>query len=266
MAFAALVAAVFVLAPLIGRDDDNVIAFERAQRHWRATWDLPMPGQPDLARLPERLAKSGVKLGAPIFIRIFKREFELELWMKRDGAFHRFATYPICRWSGGLGPKIQQGDHQAPEGFYSVDARALNRNSAWYRSFNLGYPNAFDAALGRTGSLIMVHGGCASVGCFAMTNPQMGEIWQLVTAALGNGQARFQVQVLPFRMSEEALKSYSDHAALPLWRMLKRGSDAFEKTSMPPQVRVCNGSYEFDEAGVYQNGDGPIENRCRARS
>ena len=65
-------------------------------------------------RLRGRLAAHGVSLGAPVFIRIFKREFELELWLKRDDRFQRFAVYPICRWSGELGPKIAQGDRRRP--------------------------------------------------------------------------------------------------------------------------------------------------------
>ena len=113
----------------------------------------PLPGTPDLANLPGRLSAQGLALGAPVFIRIFKREFELELWMRRDGRFQRFAVYPICRWSGRLGPKLEEGDGQAPEGFYTVDAKALNPASRWHRSFNLGFPNAFDRAHARTGSL-----------------------------------------------------------------------------------------------------------------
>lgn len=267
--FVALAAATFiavVLAPMwfpfTPGSDESAISYERAQRRWRASWGMAMPGAPDVTRLPQRLAEHGLSVGAPILVRIFKREFELELWMKRDGVFHRFVTYPICRWSGTLGPKFQTGDHQAPEGFYSVDASALNPNSRWFRSFNLGYPNAFDAANGRTGSLIMVHGGCASVGCFAMTNSQMAEIWQLVTAALQGGQKRFQVQVYPFRLSDEKLHAYDGHPALPFWRALKRGNDLFEASLLPPRVHVCRGSYGFEPAGVYHNGDGGIENRC----
>lgn len=248
--------------PLISESDDSLIAFERAQRRWRAVWGLAMPNAPDVTRLPQRLAEHGLTEGLPIMVRIFKREFELELWLKRDGVFHRFATYPICRWSGTLGPKMQQGDSQAPEGFYSVDASALNPNSRWYRSFNLGYPNAFDAAHSRTGSLIMVHGGCASIGCFAMTNAQIAEIWRLVTAALNGGQKRFQVQVYPFRLTDERLRSYAESRNLPFWQMLKRGNDLFESTLLPPRVMICKGDYEFEPAGVYQNGDGGIENRC----
>src|SRR4029079_14538963 len=174
-----------------------------------------------LTQFTQRLAENGVAQGAPILIRIFKREFELELWMQRAGVFPRFAIYPICRWSGRLGPKLQQGDGHAPEGFYTVDASALNPNSSWHRSFNLGFPNAFDRANGRTGSLIMVHGGCASVGCFAMTNAQIDEIWRLVTAALANGQKRFHVHVFPFRMTEQNLARRERAPWAPFWRELE---------------------------------------------
>lgn len=245
--------------------DDTAIGLERAQRRWLAQSGQDLPGQPDLSRFEQRLADNGLQIGAPVFLRIFKREFELELWMKRGGSFVLFASYPICRWSGSLGPKLKQGDHQAPEGFYSVDARALNPNSSYFRSFNLGYPNAFDAALGRTGSLIMVHGACASVGCFAMTNPQMAEIWRLVTAALSGGQKRFQVQVLPFRLTEARLEAYASHPNAPFWRMLQPGYDLFETNRLPPRVAACNGAYGFEPSGLYPNGDGGIENRCPAQ-
>lgn len=259
------VAAIY-LAPLwlpVGySDDERAISMERAQRMWRASMDMALPGQPDLARLDARLAEQGLAEGRPILVRIFKREFELELWMKDEGTFKRFATYPICVWSGGLGPKLREGDGQSPEGFYSVDASALNPNSRYYRSFNVGYPNAFDAGLGRTGSFIMVHGHCLSVGCFAMTDAQMREIWTLVTSALKGGQKRFQVQIYPFRMSEERLQAYRGHPDLPFWTTLKRGHDLFEVERLPPRVHVCDGNYAFAPAGVYPNGDGGIEKGC----
>jgi murein L,D-transpeptidase YafK len=242
--------------------DDSLIHYERTQRRLRADFGLPMPGQPDLTRVSQRLAESGLKQGAPILIRIYKREFQLELWMQRDGVFHRFATYPICRWSGELGPKLQQGDSQAPEGFYTVGAAALNPNSRWYRSLNLGYPNAFDRDKGRTGSLIMVHGGCASIGCFAMTNGQMAEIWQLVTAALNGGQKRFQVQVYPFRMSDQAMTRHAGNSDITFWRNLKTGSDLFETNRVPPKISVCQGRYRFEAGSPGAEGDMPIENRC----
>lgn len=252
-----------VLRHAVGSGDEAVIDYERAKRRWLATWGMAMPGAPDTTRLPQRLAEHGLIEGAPLFIRIFKREFELELWMKRDDVFHRFEIYPICRWSGDLGPKLRQGDHQTPEGFYTVDASALNPNSSWYRSFNIGFPNVFDRAHLRTGSFIMVHGGCASVGCFAMTNAQMGEIWQLVTAALGNGQKRFQVQVLPFRMSEQSLAAYAGNPNVGFWRSLKVGSDLFDKALLPPRISVCDRKYVVTEPLPGSIGDAPIEQTCQ---
>ncbi|MFN0217734.1 MAG: L,D-transpeptidase family protein [Hyphomicrobium sp.] len=251
---------------LAGGDDTALIDLERAERQLRAAAGLPMSGTPALDRLPQRLAEQGLAAGAPIFIRIFKREFELELWMKRGDAFQPFATYPICRWSGTLGPKLAEGDRQAPEGFYTVDKNALNPNSRYYRSFNLGYPNAYDTSLGRTGSLIMVHGGCASIGCFAMTDAQMDEIWRLVTAALDGGQKRFQVQVFPFRMTPENLKKFEVSPSLAFWRMLKRGNDLFEARLAPPRVMACAGRYDFEPANPDSAGDAVIEDRCTSAS
>jgi murein L,D-transpeptidase YafK len=204
-----------------------------------------LPGTPDLARLDQRLAAKGVAPGVPIFIRIFKLESELELWVEKGGRYELFATYPICLWSGRLGPKIREGDRQAPEGFYTVDKDALNPNSRWHRSFNLGFPNAFDQAHGRTGSFIMVHGGCTSIGCYAMTDKVVDEIWRMVTAALDAGQERFAVQVFPFRMTERNLAVRRGDRWALFWAELKKGHDLFESTRVPPVVSVCKGRYEF---------------------
>ena len=161
-----------------------------------------------------------------------------------------------------LGPKLQQGDRQAPEGFYTVDATALNPNSRWYRSFNLGYPNAFDRAHSRTGSLIMVHGGCGSIGCFAMTNAQMQEIWRLVTSALTAGQKRFQVQVYPFRMSAERVARNANSPDIDFWKSLKAGNDLFEASSVPPRVSVCEGHYRFEPGDKGSMGSDSIDDKC----
>ncbi len=250
--------------PLIAASEEERIAAEREERLLRVAIGLNLPAQPDLARLPQRLAEHGLAQGAPVLMRIFKSEFELELWMKRDGRFHRFATYPICTWSGALGPKLAEGDRQSPEGFYTVAPDALNPNSKWYRSFNLGYPNAFDRAHGRTGSFLMVHGGCGSIGCYAMTDGQIDEIWRLINAAFANGQARFQVQIYPFRMSEERLAGLGDHPSAEFWRTLKAGNDAFEKALLPPRVHVCQGTYQFSDPEQNPLGDKVVEAGCPA--
>ena len=204
-----------------------------------------LPGTPDLARLDQRLAAKGMKLGVPIFVRIFKLESELELWVAKGGRYELFATYPICLWSGRLGPKLREGDRQAPEGFYTVDKDALNPDSHWHRSFNLGFPNAFDHAHGRTGSFLMVHGGCTSIGCYAMTDAVVDEIWRLVTSALEGGQERFAVHVFPFRMTERNLAVRRGDRWAGFWAELKKGNDLFESTRVPPVVSACKGRYVF---------------------
>jgi len=241
--------------------DARLIASERSERYARVTAGLPLLGTPDLADLEGRLQSGGFRLGAPVVIRIFKREFELELWMARDGKYRKFATYPICSWSGRLGPKHQTGDHQAPEGFYYVGKGALNPNSKYHRSFNLGFPNAYDQALGRTGSFLMVHGACASVGCYAMTDAQITEIWTLVTAALDAGQPAFQVQAYPFRMTTANLDTYSGHTYASFWAELAAGYDLFERTGLPPVAGVCGGRYTF-EPGRSVTGPAGLVTRC----
>lgn len=205
----------------------------------------PLPGTPDLTQKKERLAEKGLKLGDPIFMRVFKLEGQLELWMKGKDGFKLFATYPICRWSGRLGPKLKEGDRQSPEGFYYVHKYQLNPNSRWYRSFNLGYPNSFDKSFQRTGSFLMVHGGCSSIGCYAMTNPVMKEIWEIVTNAYKGGQKRFAVHAFPFRMTERNMRVYSNKSWAPFWQNLKEGYDLFEKSKIPPKVFACNKTYRF---------------------
>lgn len=251
----------------LGSDyDDRLIGFERARRSVYASLGLALPGTPDLADLKGRLATAGQALGAPVFIRILKREFELELWLAKDGRFEHFATYPICRWSGRLGPKLRQGDRQAPEGVYTVSKHQLNPASRWHRSFNLGFPNAYDRSHGRTGSFLMVHGGCSSIGCYAMTNAVIDEIWKIVTAALANGQPRFQVQVLPFRMTDANLAARAGHPAAPLWSQLKTASDLFDRDRLPPTVGVCNGAYAFAPARAGATTASPVLSSCTGRT
>jgi len=221
----------------------------------------PLPGTPDLARLDERLAAEGVSLGVPVVVRIFKLESELELWVEKDGRFVRFATYPICLWSGRLGPKLKEGDRQAPEGFYTVAAEQLNPNSRMHRSFSLGFPNIFDQAHGRTGSFLMVHGGCASIGCYAVTDPAVDEIWRVVTAALDQGQERFPVHAFPFRMTESNVKARRGSPWDGFWADLKKGYDLFEASKVPPVVSVCNGRYVF-EGGSTETASNEVEEHC----
>ncbi len=249
---------------LIRTLDETGILLHKIDRHLSFALGRPLSGTPDLARLDERLAEKGLKRGAPVFIRIFKQEFELELWMQKGERFVHFATYPVCRYSGGLGPKLQQGDRQAPEGFYTVSRAQLNPNSRWHRSFNLGYPNAFDAAHGRTGDFLMVHGGCGSIGCYAMTNPVIDEIWALVTAALDGGQPRFAVHAFPFRMTDWRMAAYAGSEWAPFWADLKRGHDLFEAERIPPVVSVCARRYAVEAGRPGFDGGRPLRAGCPA--
>ena len=190
------------------------------------------------------LGRKGMDLHAPIFVRIFKEESELEVWKARDdGRFYHFKTYPICNWSGNVGPKTTLGDKQAPEGFYRVANTQMNPNSQYYLAFNLGYPNAYDRALQRTGDALMVHGKCKSVGCYAMTDALIEEIYTLAREALKGGQESFEVHAFPFRMTEVNMARYAGNENVPFWKSLKQGYDFFEKYRLPPTVAVCEKRY-----------------------
>ncbi len=200
--------------------------------------------------LKELMTRKGLRAGDAVFIRIFKEESLLELWMRPQGSrqFILLKSWPICAWSGKLGPKLQEGDGQSPEGFYAVRLSSLNPKSRYHLSFNLGFPNAYDRAHGRTGSFLMVHGACVSAGCFAMTNAGIEPIYALVQAALKNDQAYVPVHIFPFRMTAENMAAHAKSRWINFWRELKEGYDLFEASHVPPQVRVHDGHYVF-EAG-----------------
>ena len=184
---------------------------------------------------------------SPILVRVFKQESEFEIWKQdRTGRFALLKTYPICRWSGELGPKIKEGDRQAPEGFYSINPGQMNPNSQFYLSFDLGYPNAFDRSHGRTGAHLMVHGDCSSRGCYSMTDEQITEIYGLGREAFFGGQRSFQVQAYPFRMTPQNLAKHRGNPNMAFWKMLKKGNDHFEVTKLEPKVDVCEKQYVFD--------------------
>jgi len=193
------------------------------------------------------LAKKGMQPGAPVFVRIFKEESELEVWKQRDdGRYYHFKTYPICNWSGDIGPKQTQGDKQAPEGFYTITPTLMNPNSKYYVSFNLGYPNTYDRAWSRTGDSVMVHGSCRSAGCYAMTDALMEEIYGLTREALKAGQPSFQLHAFPFRMTDVRMAQMKSNKWYGYWKTLKQGYDYFEKYRVPPNVAVCERRYVVD--------------------
>jgi murein L,D-transpeptidase YafK len=219
----------------------------------------------DLASIPKHLRplpdslkvaieQKGMRDTGPILIRIFKEESVLEVWKKQMDSprYALLKSYDICKWSGELGPKKQEGDRQAPEGFYTITPAQMNPNSNYHLAFNLGYPNAYDRSLGRTGAHLMVHGACSSRGCYSMDDEQIQEIYTLARLAFQGGQRDFQVQAFPFRMTPENMARHRHDENFEFWKMLKEGYDHFEVIKQPPKVDVCSQRYVFN--AVPQDG------------
>lgn len=192
------------------------------------------------------MSRMNLSLGDEIFIRIFKLTAELEVWVKSNDYYELLRIFPICKQSGYLGPKLKEGDKQGPEGFYSVTKNSLNPNSKYHLAFNLGFPNSYDRLHNRTGSALMIHGDCISMGCYAIGDEKIEEIYQLVEKALDSGQKEVQVHIFPFRMTEDIMLEYSNNEWYNFWGNLKEGYDYFEESSIPPKVSVVNRRYEFE--------------------
>jgi len=216
---------------------------------WAQEVPSSLHAQEVIARVEPSLARTmrtrGLHYGAPIFLRIFKASKELEVWVQAHEQFRLFRMYTICAASGELGPKEQEGDLQSPEGFYAVTPEQMNPDSQYHLAFDLGYPNMYDQAYGRTGSALMVHGNCVSAGCYAMTDTDIEEIYTLADAAFRNGQPAFAVHIFPFRMSQQRLRHARHARWLPFWVNLKEGYDHFAKTRRPPLVMVHEQRYVF---------------------
>ncbi len=203
---------------------------------------VPVP--PSTVKL---MSEKAMSKESPILIRSYKQESEFEIWKKdSDGKYALLKTYPMCRWSGQLGPKTREGDRQVPEGFYTLTPGQLNPNSSYYVSMNVGYPNALDKAYGRTGGLIMVHGACSSAGCMSMTDEQIAEIYALTREAFTGGQQQVQIQSMPFRMTPKNFAKFRSDPNLAFWKNLKEGSDNFEVTKQEPKIAACNKKYVFN--------------------
>ena len=207
---------------------------------WAGKAEAPIP-----AATLALMAQKGTTAASPVLFRAYKKESEIEVWKKGPAGYVHIKTFPICRWSGQLGPKRKTGDRQTPEGFYTVPKRQMNPNSSYYLSFDVGYPNAYDRAHGGTGSAVMVHGVCSSMGCFAMMDGTVGEIYAIARDALNGGQAAFQFQSYPFRMTAENMARHRTDPNFSFWQNLKEGADRFEATREELQVAVAAGRYAF---------------------
>lgn len=202
-------------------------------------WDDP---------LEKRLSDLNSTMGDPVYIRIFKEASLLEVWIRSGATYRLLKNYFICAYSGALGPKEKEGDKQSPEGFYKVTKAALNPKSKFHLSFNLGYPNTYDKAHERTGSFLMVHGNCVSIGCYAMTDEKIEEIYALVENALKKGEKFVPVHIYPFKMTKENMAEHSENKWYDFWVNLKEGYDYFEAEKLPPSIKVRNRQYIISEA------------------
>jgi murein L,D-transpeptidase YafK len=210
--------------------------------------------QPLPAKIVADMQAKNMPRNSPIMIRIYKEEGKLEIWKaKADNRFDVIKSYDICAWSGKLGPKVKEGDRQAPEGFYSLTPAHLNPNSKYYLAINTGYPNRYDAANGRNGTNLMIHGACSSSGCYSMTDEQILEIYAFARDAFKGGQTAVQLQALPFRMTAENMARHRESEHYDFWKMIKVGYDNFEVTKRPPEVAVCGKKYVFN-----QEAKGPL--------
>ncbi len=196
------------------------------------------------AALSQEMTTDGLEFGSPVFLRVFKEEAILESWVQdpETGRYIPFKSYPICNYSGELGPKIAEGDYQSPEGFYTVGARQMNPWSSYHLSFNIGFPNEYDRTYRRTGSNLMIHGDCKSEGCYALTDPAIEEVYLLVEASIANGKS-VPVHIFPFRMTPKNTLLHANNKWSPFWQNLQEGYNAFERTKIPPHVDVQNGRY-----------------------
>ena len=201
--------------------------------------------KPIVLSLRQSLKKIGAKEGDPIFMRIFKKEKILELWVKINDEYKLCKTYPVCAYSGKLGPKLKQGDKQSPEGFYTISRKQLKPNSKYHLALNLGFPNQYDRYQNRTGTYLMIHGKCSSTGCYAMQNRQIEEIYKMAEQALKSGQEKFHVHIFPFKMTVRNMKQYSTNGWYPFWVNLKLGYDIFERYNVIPIIKASQDRYRF---------------------
>lgn len=179
-----------------------------------------------------------------IYIRAFKSEQEFEVWGKNssDQKYQLIKKYDVCRKSGVLGPKREQGDLQVPEGYYHIDR--FNPYSTYHLSLGINYPNKSDRILGVKGKLggdIFIHGECVTIGCLPMTNDLIKEIYIFCVEAKNNGQVTIPVTIFPARLTDEKIanmsKSYTDDVdKIGLWKDLKKGYDVFNATKQLPSV------------------------------
>jgi murein L,D-transpeptidase YafK len=191
-----------------------------------------------------------------VFIRSFKYDGQLEVWVKNEPKekYKLFKTYRVCLLSGAMGPKRMQGDYQVHEGFYYINE--FNPRSNYHLALGLNYPNASDKILSdslRPGNGIYIHGSCVSVGCIPVTDDDIEEIYLIASSAKASGEDFIPVHVFPVRYNRkksfEFFENYSrNNPSLEKFGLqLKAAYDKFEATKEVPLVMVDRkGDYVID--------------------
>ena len=201
------------------------------------------------AGLREDLSGRGLGVGDPVFIRIFKEEAELELWMKsRDEPHYTlFKIFRLTDCAGRPGPKFREGDGQAPEGFYFGTSNSFRPETKHHLGLDIGYPNAYDEKHGYTGSDLMIHGGVNSAGAFALAPRDMEVVYTVTAAGVEAGQKIIRINIFPFRMADGRMDKILNKPPqwIDFWLNLKEGYDFFENVGVPPDVAVESGRYVF---------------------
>jgi murein L,D-transpeptidase YafK len=203
---------------------------------------------------------------AEMFIRIFKRERALEVWVRAENkdSFELLKNYDICALAGELGPKRQQGDSQVPEGFYAIDF--FNPESDYHLSLHVDYPNVKDRSAGgegiNLGGDIYIHGGCNSDGCLALTDEGIMELYWLSVEARAAGQQRIPVHIFPARLPADELQRlqrvFADEPELgTFWATLQPGYEFFEQNRRIPAIMV-DGNGDYVLTGAAQNASVPV--------
>jgi murein L,D-transpeptidase YafK len=227
-------------------------AFAREQLQYSRVRKAQLAARPTINRLFEE--KNIRHPAAEVFVRVFKRERVLEVWVRPTDQprFQLLKTYGICALAGRPGPKVRQGDEQVPEGFYYIDL--FNPLSEYHLSLRINYPNARDEAANegnRLGGDIFIHGGCKSAGCLAITNGGIEELYWLAVEARSVGQQAIPVHIFPARLGSDELRRmkdvFSDQPQLvDFWKTLQPGYDYFEKNRRVPQMLVdAKGTYRL---------------------
>jgi len=199
-----------------------------------------------------------------IYVRSFKYDSELEVWVKNKvtDTFQHFKTYRICALAGYMGPKRMQGDYQVPEGFYYIND--FNPHSSYFLSLGLNYPNAADKVLSdslRPGGEIYIHGSCVTVGCIPITDQQIDELYILASHAYDQGQQFIPVHVFPIRFdvprSAEYLRGLTkdDHELGRFVKQLEPAYYEFQRTRRLPIVLIApDGSYVIGKEATAPTG------------